>query len=161
MSRGLHQSSPTELRGRLDAERSGSAFAVLRDAEGEQRILLLDTAAGTLVLGRGPSADIRIGWDREVSRAHAVLACVGGEWTVTDDGLSRNGTFVNGERVRGRRRLDDGDRLTCGATIVLFRSPSGLADETHPSAGRDTLPPLSEAHRRVIAALCRPDGEPA
>ena len=31
------------------------------------------------------------------------------DWTVVDDGLSRNGTYVNGERIHGRRRLVDGD----------------------------------------------------
>ena len=160
MSQGPHQSSPSELRGRLAAERSGSAFAVLRDAGGEQRIVLLDANAGTLVLGRGPSADIQLAWDREVSRVHAELAYVGGQWTVTDNGLSRNGTYVNGERVSGRRRLHDGDQLTCGATLLLFRSPPVASEETSPSAAH-TGPPLSDAHRRVALALCRDNDEPA
>ena len=41
---------------------------------------------------------------------------MGGDWVVCDDGLSHNGTFVNGERVRGRRRLRDGDVIAVGAT---------------------------------------------
>ena len=35
-----------------------------------------------------------------------------------DDGLSRNGTFVNGERLSGRRRLTDGDTLRFGGTTA-------------------------------------------
>lgn len=42
---------------------------------------------------------------------------------VVDDGLSRNGTFVNGERVLGQRRLEDGDQLEVGRTLLIFRSP--------------------------------------
>ena len=57
-------------------------------------------------------------WDSEVSRLHAQLEPVGRDWIVVDDGLSRNGTFVNGERVNGRRRLRDGDRLVFGETPV-------------------------------------------
>ena len=36
---------------------------------------------------------------------------MGADWVICDDGLSHNGTFVNGERVRGRRRLAAGDVL--------------------------------------------------
>ena len=46
-----------------------------------------------------------LGWDTEVSRLHAQVEPVGSDWIVVDDGLSRNGTYVNGERVNGRRRL--------------------------------------------------------
>ena len=55
-------------------------------------------------------------WDDEVSRLHAELVRMGEDWVLCDDGLSHNGTFVNGERVRGRRRLRDGDVVTVGAT---------------------------------------------
>jgi pSer/pThr/pTyr-binding forkhead associated (FHA) protein len=40
--------------------------------------------------------------DLLVSRLHAKLERIGGAWTIVDDGLSRNGTFVNGQRVIGR-----------------------------------------------------------
>ena len=42
-----------------------------------------------------------------VARARRAAAD-GRRWVVCDEGLSHNGTFVNGERVRGRRRLGDG-----------------------------------------------------
>ena len=32
---------------------------------------------------------------------HAELTRIGDDWVVCDEGLSHNGTFVNGERVRG------------------------------------------------------------
>jgi hypothetical protein len=82
---------------------------------------------------------------------------VGSDWVVVDDGLSRNGTYVNGERVNGRRRLRDGDRIVFGETPVTFRAPADAeADST--AAVRigqgDVL--LSESQRKVLIALCRP-----
>ena len=56
--------------------------------------------------------------DEEVSRLHAVIECVGSHWTVVDDGMSRNGTFVNGERITGRRRLRQGDSIRIGGTLL-------------------------------------------
>ena len=38
-------------------------------------------------------------WDSEISRVHAALERIGDDWTVVDDGLSHNGTYLNGERV--------------------------------------------------------------
>ena len=158
----LHQATPAELKARIEAERSGSAFLVLRDAPGAQQIVTLEPGTTPMTVGRGSRRDIRLAWDREVSRVHAELACFDGAWTLSDDGLSRNGTFVNGERVSGRRRLHDGDHLQFGTTELVFRSPPGAPSETalptldaRRGAGRL---PLSAAQRRVAIALCRPFG---
>ena len=51
-----------------------------------------------VVIGRNPDQGIELSWDPQVSRVHAVLERIGGVWTVEDDGLSRNGTSVNGVR---------------------------------------------------------------
>ena len=59
----------------------------------------------------------------KVSRVHATLERAGPAWTVVDDGLSANGSFCNGERVQGRRRLADGDELRFGRTAIVFREP--------------------------------------
>lgn len=59
--------------------------------------------------------------DPAVSRPHAQLAFVDGAWVVTDLG-SANGTIVNGTPVSGKgRALRDGDIISFGATLVLFR----------------------------------------
>jgi hypothetical protein len=76
---------------------------------------------------------------------------------VDDDGLSANGTFVNGERLRGRRRLADGDRVRLGATTIVFCSPPAQEAERTTIPAIDAEPPrVSEAQRRVLVALARP-----
>jgi pSer/pThr/pTyr-binding forkhead associated (FHA) protein len=74
---------------------------------------------------------------------------------VDDDGMSRNGTFVNGERVRGQRTLNDGDVIQVGDTLLGFRDagPRVAATVTVPTV---PAPRVSGAQRRVLTALCRP-----
>ena len=73
--------------------------------------------------------DLSIPWDSEVSALHAELHHLGGEWTVVDDGLSTNGTYVNGQRIGGRRRLRDGDRIRVGRTILAYRAARAAATQ--------------------------------
>lgn len=154
-----HTATPEELRARIDAERAGDPFLVLRDGDGAQRIVGLgDAAAGRLSIGRNPSNDVSLPWDEEVSRLHAELERIGGEWTVSDDGLSRNGTFVNGSRVTGRARLRDGDAIRVGATTIAYRRPSAaeLSSPTNVGVPRITRDDLPITQRQVLIALARP-----
>jgi pSer/pThr/pTyr-binding forkhead associated (FHA) protein len=125
-----------------------------RDGGGTQVILAL---AGAVTVGRRAERDVALPWDTEVSRLHAQLEPVGSDWIVVDDGLSRNGTFVNGERVNGRRRLKDGDRIVFGETPVTFRAPADAEAESTATirVGASSIP-LSESQRKVLVALCRP-----
>ena len=150
----LRSVTPAELAERLHAERRGVPFVIYLDGDGRQRIVEL-AASGPLCIGRQPSAEVPLEWDTEVSRAHAVLERIGDEWTLVDDGLSRNGSFVNGQRVRSRLRLADGDTMTVGRTVIVFAAagPQLVPTET----ARESAPPdLSAAQRRVLSALCRP-----
>jgi hypothetical protein len=149
--------SVAELEARLQAERSGAPFVVFHDGDGRQQIVRLGDEVNDVPLGRDPVGGIRIDWDGQVSRVHAVMQRVAGAWTVVDDGLSRNGTFVDGERVLGRRRLRDGDVVSCGSVAITFREPG------RPRAGETLKAPeappglrISPAQRRVLVALCRP-----
>jgi pSer/pThr/pTyr-binding forkhead associated (FHA) protein len=154
---GLHASTPAELKARMQAERRGEPFLLYRDGDGRQHIAELDSAATGLTVGRRPDNHVALPWDAEVSRVHAQLERVGGDWAVIDDGLSRNGTYVNGDRVTGRRRLHDGDRLCFGETPVLFRAPGSEGSLSTAVVGaRQGDIPLTEAQRRILVALCRP-----
>jgi pSer/pThr/pTyr-binding forkhead associated (FHA) protein len=163
-SRNLHGAgdspaarSGSEVKARLFAERAGRPFLVLRDAGESQYILDLDgEVQPKLTVGRSDRADVVIGWDGEVSRIHAEIECVAGEWLLADDGLSSNGTFVNGQRIVGRRRLTDGDAIRVGATVILFRNPRAAPAPTVRGSVGVTFEQLSETQRRVLAALCRP-----
>ncbi|HWH92300.1 MAG TPA: FHA domain-containing protein [Baekduia sp.] len=154
---GLRHTSAAELKAQLQAERLGLPFLVYRDDAGQQRIHTLSAATTRITLGRAPENDVPLAWDAHVSRVHAELELVGGDWIVNDDGLSRNGTWVNGDKLLRRRRLDDGDVVRVGATHVRFRLPVRLDLGT--TAIDSSLPPearLSPAQRRVLVALCRP-----
>jgi pSer/pThr/pTyr-binding forkhead associated (FHA) protein len=148
--------SPLELQQQLDAERRGAPFVAFRDGEGRRRILALATDRAELTIGRAPTCDIWLEWDAEVSGLHATLERLGSHWVVADEGLSRNGTWVNGDRLGGRRRLRDGDRLRCGQTAIAFSDPVPAAASTAVGATTQAPPRLSEAQRRVLLALCRP-----
>jgi pSer/pThr/pTyr-binding forkhead associated (FHA) protein len=147
-----------ELKERIEAERRGGAFVIYRNGDDVQVILPLPNEAARLAVGRSETADLTLDFDSEVSRVHAELERVGGEWALVDDGLSRNGSFVNGERVVGRRRLRDGDALRLGGTLILYRSPDAAEAETVPAKDRLQAADVTETQRRVLVALCRPFG---
>lgn len=149
--------SPQELRQLVLAERAGNPFLAVRAADGALTLRELGAGRDRLSIGRRSTADIAITWDAEVSSLHGQLECVGGEWTVVDDGLSTNGTFVNEQRVDGRRRLRSGDRIRVGRTVLAFTdSATGLVAETAAAGARTTFDDLTPSQRRVAMALCRP-----
>ena len=149
-----HSTTASELKERLEAERIARALLVYRDGEGHQRILALPPEPQKVTVGRGPAADLRLAWDREVSRAHAELEQVGGAWTVSDDGLSTNGTFRNDERVRGRLRLKDGDQLRFGKTLVAFREPVITEGDTTVPPGGDARASRSRPRSTTCWSRC-------
>jgi diguanylate cyclase (GGDEF)-like protein len=70
-----------------------------------------------LVVGRGEDAGIRLS-DDAASRRHASLQVIDGHAFIEDLG-SRNGTWINGERIEGARPLRDGDKIQIGSATVL------------------------------------------
>lgn len=124
---GAGEPSPTEQASIQSAESRTTPFVVYRDVNGLQRIYELPES-GQVTIGRGLWTDISLNWDEATSRLHARLESLSDDWTVVDDGTSRNGTFLNGERVDGRRRLGDGDELLVGAVTLRVHMP-GRVDE--------------------------------
>jgi pSer/pThr/pTyr-binding forkhead associated (FHA) protein len=149
----IHRATAPELRERIAAERRGLPFLLYRDADGTQRIVGLERERVTL--GRHADSDVALPWDPEVSRVHAELERIHDEWTLVDDGRSSNGSFLNGDRVSGRRRLRDGDVVRVGRTLLVFRSPGRESVRTAP-ADAGAAPVLTDAQRRVLVAVCRP-----
>jgi pSer/pThr/pTyr-binding forkhead associated (FHA) protein/DNA-binding CsgD family transcriptional regulator len=149
--------SPSELKAQIQAQRVGTPFIVYRDGAGRQQIFTLAAGADRVTVGRGSATDVCLDWDTEVSRLHAELERIGDDWTVADEGLSRNGTHVNGERLIGKRRLHDGDVVRFGKTVALYHQPlAGDITETEVASDIIDRASLSDAQRRVLLALCRP-----
>ena len=78
-----------------------------------------------ITIGRSSSCSIPIP-DRFLSRQHAEIVRVDGEWFVTDAG-SVNGTYLNGDRVNDRARLRPGDRITIGDNEIVVMTHEGPA----------------------------------
>lgn len=159
----LDLASPEDLEARRAAERSGAPFLLLRDDQRVQQIVRLDPGSGSVTVGRRHEADVALAWDPEVSRLHAELEFKAGEWTLCDDGYSQNGTYVNGLRMHGRRRLTDGDLVRIGQTSIAFCDPGlgGLGVTLAPGE-LGVASKFSEQQQRILHALCRPlmgDGE--
>lgn len=110
--------------------------------------------ADRVTLGAADTNDVNVESDRSISRLHAVFERIGGGWCVRDLG-SRNGTFVNGERILGERVLRHGDEIRAGATRFVFRAERPTAAGTMTEAA-EPPPDLTRREREVLLALCRP-----
>ena len=113
---------------------------------------LVALEGGRLTLGADAANDLALAADPTLSRLHAVLERYGAGWCVRDLD-SRNGTFVNGQRVWRERPLRPGDELRVGATRLVYRNeePSG-GQATQAS---DPPPQLTRREREVLVVLCR------
>jgi hypothetical protein len=152
-----HSLSPSELTELLAAERTGEAFLAFRDQSGGLCFFGIGRGDHARTLGRRPELDLSISWDSEVSGMHAELQGFDGEWAIVDDGLSTNGTYVNGQRIGGRQRLRDQDRIRVGRTILAYRAGRSAPVPKTTTAGDTTaLQELTDTQRRVLIALCRP-----
>ncbi len=104
-------------------------------------------------VGRGKHVDIRL-TDPSVSLLHAEIVRRGPYVYITDLGLSRNGTRVNG-RLIARRVLADGDAITFGSARcrIIGIETDEIADAEDV---RLAAPELTRRELDVIASLCRP-----
>jgi pSer/pThr/pTyr-binding forkhead associated (FHA) protein len=105
-------------------------------------------------VGRGASVDVHLDHP-SVSKLHAEIIRRGPYAYVTDLGLSRNGTRVNG-RVVAQRLLENGDVLAFGSQRCQV---GGLATEDmlpEISLRRSAIPELTRREVDVVAALCQP-----
>ena len=150
-----HSLSPAELAALLAAEREGAPFIAYRDSRGKMNMTPLPDA-DFVRIGRTVDNDVVLDDDPQVSRLHARIERAGGGWALADDGVSRNGSYINGERVLRNRRLADGDVVRIGKTSILFRAPGEPGADSTVAASTVEEVRLSEPERRVLVALCRP-----
>ncbi len=80
-----------------------------------------------LTIGRDAEAGIQI-LDRSASRFHAEIFPVGGMWFVKDL-ESKNGTYVNDERLKDEELLREGDVIKIGSTELVYEAGAALAED--------------------------------
>jgi DNA-binding CsgD family transcriptional regulator len=131
-----------------DEQPRSSTYLERRDASGFSFVALEGKE-----LAVGSSAENALVVDEPtVSRLHAVFERIAGGWTVRDLG-SRNGTFVDGQRIVTSHALRDGQEVRIGGTTFTFHTPR----VNHPSTRAAEAPPdLTPRERDVLRALCRP-----
>jgi pSer/pThr/pTyr-binding forkhead associated (FHA) protein len=113
-----------------------------------------------VTLGKASTNAVSLEHDETVSRLHAVLENLGFAWSIRDLG-SRNGTYLNGERITAERVLRSGDEVRVGKSRLLFwevmDSGEGKLDEETKTAQPLELPPrLTPRELDVLVVLCRP-----
>lgn len=99
-----------------------------RQPEARHRLVLesreVPLLEGENVIGRDPDAALWIDHP-SVSRRHARVVVEDGKVKLEDLG-SKNGTLLNGKRIRGSHLLADGDEIQIGRQTMVFRAMSQL-----------------------------------
>jgi pSer/pThr/pTyr-binding forkhead associated (FHA) protein len=113
---------------------------------------LLALLSERCTVGSSPESDLVID-DRSVSAVHALFERLGGAWFVEDLG-SRNGTFLNGQRLGGRQYLRPGEEVRLGLARVALRGVV-FAPRAHTELV-DEPPELTRRERDVLVTLCQP-----
>lgn len=96
---------------------------------------LVDTNNGSIIdidrwetsIGKSKSNDIVLPMP-EVSRYHAVIAKKKKYWTITDT-FSKNGVYVNGEKIEERTQIEDGDIITIGSIPLKFLCAEAVSEQ--------------------------------
>lgn len=136
------------------ANAGGPAFsASLKAVAGPTSGQIWQLSAAPLVLGRHPDCQVPVNVP-DASRHHARLDLVEGQWFL-EDLLSRNGTFLNSQPVKHRRRLKHGDQIRIGEVVLRFYAqqilePSSSGEKPRSASERA---PESSRHASVSSRL--------
>jgi hypothetical protein len=120
---------------------------------------LIPLSGQRLTIGKASTNAVPLEHDDTVSRLHAVLENLEFAWSIRDLG-SRNGTYLNGERITAERVLRSGDEVRVGKSRLIFwevKDTGGPLDEETVTAQPAELPPrLTRRELDVLVVLCRP-----
>lgn len=125
-----------------------------------------------IVAGRDHDCDVVLD-ERQVSRQHIIIRRAGEEYVI-EDLNSKNGTWVNGEQLKGQRLLKDGDEVSVAMVVKMtFSSSESTAPLTVDAiqaaegsrlrldrdarrvfvSGKEIVPPLSLPQYRLLEML--------
>jgi GGDEF domain-containing protein len=117
-----------EIRAQLAGVGASNAKPVLTVLTGSQSGALYKVTKGAAVIGRAPNVEIKVE-DDGISRAHARIRASTDKAWVEDLG-SRNGTFVNGQKLAAPHELREGDKIQVGRGTVLRFGFQDILDES-------------------------------
>jgi pSer/pThr/pTyr-binding forkhead associated (FHA) protein len=123
---------------------------------------LFELSGQRVTIGNASTNLVSLDYDATVSRLHAVLENLGFAWSIRDVG-SRNGTYLNGEKISAERVLRSGDELRIGSSRLIFLEVRQLdRDETETVEPAQRPPRLTPRELEVLVVLCRPlvSGDP-
>ena len=121
---------------------------------------LITLGGERVTVGKSSTNLVSLNHDSTVSRVHAVLENLGFAWSIRDVG-SRNGTYLNGEKISAERVLRSGDELRVGKSRLIFwevqeGDETTGGEETISAAPAQLPPPLTRRELEVLVVLCRP-----
>jgi pSer/pThr/pTyr-binding forkhead associated (FHA) protein len=121
---------------------------------------LIPLGGQRVTVGKASANLVSLKDDSTVSRFHAVLENLGSAWSVRDMG-SRNGTYLNGDKISAERVLRSGDELRVGNSRLIFwqvkQADETTTNEATVSVEPASLPPrLTRRELEVLEVLCRP-----
>ncbi len=122
---------------------------ILRCLDGPMRGSIYTVDEDGAEIGRSPACRISID-DGEASREHARISWDNG-FRIQDLG-STNGVFVNGEKIIGLHRLDNGDRVRVGNSLFVAEEITPPV-ETAAGAGETIPVPHHERPRHLLRNL--------
>ncbi len=125
-------------------------MAVLRSTEGSQSGQIIPLEADSAVLGRHPDCDIVLE-SGAVSRQHARISRLGKDYYI-EDLHSRNGTFVNGQVVLDRTRLNENDQLAICDLMFTFHETPGSPDSPRPDGGSGVVAMMVDDVQRASSS---------
>jgi pSer/pThr/pTyr-binding forkhead associated (FHA) protein len=121
---------------------------------------LIPLGGERVTVGKASANLVSLKDDSTVSRFHAVLENLGSAWSIRDVG-SRNGTYLNGEKISAEKILRSGDELRVGNSRLIFwqvqQAEETATNEATVSVDPAALPPrLTRRELEVLEVLCRP-----
>jgi len=93
----------------------------------------IDVGGERFEIGRDPACELTLE-DEKVSRRHARLVRPTGQAPAVIDLGSANGTFVDGKRLEGEHRLQGGEEIRIGATVLAVDVPEPVAAPAPPAS---------------------------
>ena len=123
---------------------SESFKLIIEDDEGRRSVVPIDL--GEVSVGRLEGNTIRLN-ERNVSRHHARIFRDNGS-VLAEDLDSYNGVFINGDRVKGRQQIHEGDLVRIGDFHLELRG-EGLQRRSEETTQRTVVPELEATQPEI------------